>query len=71
MTEVNNEKLHIRLHVYDEERDVTIPRVDEELYRKAEDLWAAGFSIYEILQDVFGVNIPNAWLQNKGSETQA
>ena len=35
MTEVNNEKLHIRLHVYDEEIEVTIKRSDEEFYRKA------------------------------------
>lgn len=35
MAEVNSEKLHIRLHVYDEEIEVTIPRADEEYYRKA------------------------------------
>ena len=29
MSEVNNEKLHIRLHVYDEEIEVTIKRSDE------------------------------------------
>ena len=30
MAEVNNEKLNIRLHVYDEEIQVTISRSDEE-----------------------------------------
>ena len=34
MSEVNNEKLHIRLHVYDEEIEVTIKRSDEEFYRQ-------------------------------------
>ncbi len=32
MTEVNNEKLHIRLHVYDEEIEVTIKRSDEQTH---------------------------------------
>ena len=36
MAEVNdNEKLHIRLHVYDEEIEVTVNRADEEFYRRA------------------------------------
>lgn len=35
MAELNNEKLHIKLHVYDEDIDVTINRSDEEYYRRA------------------------------------
>ena len=38
MAEVNNDRLHIRLHVYDEEVEVTIRRSDEELYRRAAKL---------------------------------
>ena len=38
MPEVNKEKLHIRLHVYDEEIEVTINRDDEEYYRAAAKL---------------------------------
>ena len=34
MAEVKNDRLHIRLHVYDEEIEVTIRRSDEELYRR-------------------------------------
>lgn len=33
MPGVNEEKLHIRLHVYDEEIEVTVKREDEEFYR--------------------------------------
>jgi cell division protein ZapA len=33
-----NEKLHIRLHVYDTELSVNIPRDDEEYYRKSAKL---------------------------------
>ena len=36
MAEANKEKLHIRLHVYDEEIEVTVRREDEEYYRAAE-----------------------------------
>ena len=35
MAEVNKEKLHIKLHVYDEEIEVTVDRADEEYYRRA------------------------------------
>lgn len=35
MTEQNNGKLHIKLHVYDEDIDVTVNRSDEEYYRRA------------------------------------
>ncbi len=38
MAEENKEKLHIRLHVYDTELSVNIPREDEELYRKSAKL---------------------------------
>ena len=46
MTEVNNEKLHIRLHVYDEEIEVTIRRTDEEFYRKAAKLITDRYNAY-------------------------
>ena len=45
-TEVNNEKLHIRLHVYDEEIEVTIKRSDEEFYRKAAKLITDRYNAY-------------------------
>ena len=35
MTEVDKEKLRIRLHVYDTDMSVTIPREEEEYYRAA------------------------------------
>ena len=35
MAEENREKLHIRLHVYDTDLSVNIPRDEEELYRSA------------------------------------
>ncbi len=38
MTEANGEKLHIRLHVYDTDMPVTVPREDEELYRRCAKL---------------------------------
>ena len=38
MAEVNNEKLHIRLHVYDEEIEMTVKRSDEEYFRRAAKL---------------------------------
>ena len=46
MTEVNNEKLQIRLHVYDEEIEVTIKRSDEEFYRKAAKLITDRYNAY-------------------------
>ena len=38
MAEQNKDKLHIRLHVYDEEIEVVINREDEEYYRSAAKL---------------------------------
>jgi len=38
MTEENGDRLHIRLHVYDTDVSVTIPRNDEELYRNSAKL---------------------------------
>ena len=35
MADDNNSKLNIRLHVYDEEMNVTINRDEEEFYRAA------------------------------------
>lgn len=35
MAEDNKEKLHIRLHVYDTEMSVMVPREEEPLYRDA------------------------------------
>ena len=46
MAGVNNEKLHIKLHVYDEEIEVTINRSDEELYRKAAKLITDRYNAY-------------------------
>ena len=46
MAEVNNEKLHIRLHVYDEEIEVTVNRDDEELYRRAAKLITDRYNAY-------------------------
>ena len=46
MAEVNNEKLHIRLHVYDEEIEVTVNRSDEEYYRKAAKLITDRYNAY-------------------------
>ena len=46
MAEVNNEKLHIRLHVYDEEIEVTVKRSDEEYYRKAAKLITERYNAY-------------------------
>ena len=46
MAEVNNEKLNIRLHVYDEEIQVTISRSDEELYRRAAKLITDRYNAY-------------------------
>ena len=46
MAEVNKEKLHIRLHVYDEEIEVTVKRSDEEYYRKAAKLITDRYNAY-------------------------
>ena len=46
MPEVNNEKLHIRLHVYDEEIEVTVKREDEEFYRLAAKLITDRYNAY-------------------------
>ena len=47
MAEVNNnEKLHIKLHVYDEEIEVTINRAEEESYRKAAKLITNRYNAY-------------------------
>ncbi len=46
MAEVNKEKLHIRLHVYDEEIEVTVKRVDEEYYRAAAKLITDRYNAY-------------------------
>ena len=46
MAEVNNEKLHIRLHVYDEEIEMTVKRSDEEHFRKAAKLITDRYNAY-------------------------
>lgn len=46
MAEVNNGKLHIRLHVYDEEIEVTVKREDEEFYRLAAKLITERYNAY-------------------------
>ena len=46
MPEVNKEKLHIRLHVYDEEIAVTVNREDEEFYRAAAKLITDRYNAY-------------------------
>ena len=46
MAEVNNEKLNIRLHVYDEEIQVTVKRPDEEYYRTAAKLITDRYNAY-------------------------
>ena len=46
MAEVNNENLHIRLHVYDEEIEATVKRSDEEFYRKAAKLITDRYNAY-------------------------
>lgn len=42
----NKDKLHIRLHVYDEEIDVTIDRKDEEYYRSAAKHITERYNVY-------------------------
>ena len=46
MAEVNKEKLHIRLHVYDEEIEVTVNREDEVYYRAAAKLITDRYNAY-------------------------
>ena len=46
MAEVNNEKLHIRLHVYNEDIDVTVNREDEAYYRAAAKLITERYNRY-------------------------
>ena len=46
MAEANKEKLHIRLHVYDEEIEVNINRDDEEFYRAAAKLITDRYNAY-------------------------
>ena len=46
MAEVNKEKLHIKLHVYDEEIEVTVDRADEEYYRRAAKLITDRYNAY-------------------------
>ena len=46
MAEANKEKLHIRLHVYDEEIEVTVRREDEEYYRAAAKLITDRYNRY-------------------------
>ncbi len=46
MAEENNGKLHIRLHVYDEEMDVNIDRSEEQYYREAAKLITERYNMY-------------------------
>ena len=46
MAEVNKEKLHITLHVYNEDITVTIKREDEEFYRSAAKLITDRYNAY-------------------------
>ena len=46
MAEVDKEKLHIKLHVYDEEIEVTINREDEVYYRAAAKLITDRYNRY-------------------------
>ena len=46
MAEANKEKLHIRLHVYDEEIEVTVNRDEEEYYRAAAKLITDRYNAY-------------------------
>ncbi len=42
----DQDKLHIRLHVYDEEIEVTVKREDEEFYRAAAKLITDRYNAY-------------------------
>ena len=46
MAEQNKDRLHIRLHVYDEEIEVVINREDEEYYRSAAKLITERYNCY-------------------------
>lgn len=46
MAETNRDKIHIRLHVYDEEIEVTVNRADEEYYRAAAKLITDRYNAY-------------------------
>ena len=46
MAEQNSDKLHIRLHVYDEEIEVVVDRDDEEYYRAAAKLITDRYNVY-------------------------
>ncbi len=46
MAEQNKDRLHIRLHVYDEEIEVVINREDEEYYRSAAKLITERYNGY-------------------------
>ena len=46
MAEQNKDRLHIRLHVYDEDIDVVINRDDEEYYRSAAKLITDRYNAY-------------------------
>ena len=46
MAEQKTDRLHIRLHVYDEEIDVVINREDEEFYRAAAKLITERYNAY-------------------------
>ena len=46
MADQNSEKLHIRLHVYDEEIEVVVNRSEEEFYRAAGKLITDRYNTY-------------------------
>ena len=46
MAEQNQDKLHIRLHVYDEEIEVVVNRDEEEYYRAAAKLITERYNAY-------------------------
>lgn len=46
MAEQNSDKLHIRLHVYDEEIEVVVDREEEEYYRSAAKLITDRYNVY-------------------------
>ena len=46
MAEQHQDRLHIRLHVYDEEIEVVIKRDDEEYYRSAAKLITERYNAY-------------------------
>lgn len=46
MAEQNQDRLHIRLHVYDEEIEVVVNRDDEEFYRAAAKLITERYNAY-------------------------